>query len=206
MSFSDSCFAPTDIRFVPPLEGFSSWTDTDGEIHVIYAPDVPMPLPPRWQHVHAMPVAEAIAIAAAADTGRRMGRAARRTIDLQADARAAHALSSASPVVGAPQRLSKAAAQHRAARHPPFYAGMPCGTCGSLISAARPGTTSGGQVVHDTLSCLAITVRPATSNRSLADQVAVEWLRARATLTEQDVLREQLTPVGRWPPAMQQMQ
>lgn len=47
MSFSDSCFAPTDIRFVPPSEGYSSWTDTDGEIHVIYAPDVPLPLPPR---------------------------------------------------------------------------------------------------------------------------------------------------------------
>ena len=69
------------------MEGYSSWTDTDGEIHVIYAPDVPLPLPPRWLHVHAMGVAEAIAIAAAADTGRRLGRAARSTIDLQADAR-----------------------------------------------------------------------------------------------------------------------
>ena len=72
---------------------------------------------------------------------------------------------------GAPQRLSKAAAQHRAARHPrgphgmPPYAGMPCDTCGHLISAVRPGTTSGGQVVHDTQSCLA------TSSHSLADHV-----------------------------------
>ena len=76
------------------------------------------------------------------------------TMDLQADAHVAHVLSSAPPVIGAPLRLSKAAAQHRAARHPPFYAGMPCGTCGGLISAVHPGTTSGGQVVHDTLSCL----------------------------------------------------
>ena len=83
---------------------------------------------------------------------------------------------------------------------------MPCGTCGGLISAVRPGTTSGGEVVHDTLSCLAITVRSAAGNRSLADQVAVERLRARATLTEQAVLRDQLTPVGRWTPSMQQMQ
>ena len=162
-------------------------------MHVIYAPDVRLPLPPAYQRLHTMGVTEAVSIAAAAE-------AARSALALPGAARGG------SQVIGAPKRLGAAASQHRAARHPPFYAGMPCGTCSELISAVRPGTTSGGQVVHDTLSCLAITARRATGSLSLTDQVALERLSARASTSSQEVLREQLAPIGRWTPSMQQMQ
>ena len=74
LSFSqDSGCPPSDARFVPPASGYSRWTDAEGVVHLIYAPDVHLPLPPAYQRdgVRSMSVAEAVPIAAAAETARR---------------------------------------------------------------------------------------------------------------------------------------
>ena len=92
LSFSmDSGFPPADARFRPPESGYSHWTDAVGEVHVICAADVPLPLPPRWLHVHAIGVPEAVAIAAAAEAAR----------SAQAPPGAAR---DGTPAIGAPQR------------------------------------------------------------------------------------------------------
>ena len=67
----DSGFPPSDARFRPPASDYSHWTDAEGVVHVIYAPDVRLPLPPAYQRVHTMGVPEAVSIAAAAEAARR---------------------------------------------------------------------------------------------------------------------------------------
>ena len=72
LSYSmDSTWPPTDPRFIPPVSGYSHWTDNAGVVHVIYAPDVHLPLPPAYQRVDTMGVREAVAIAVAAEEARR---------------------------------------------------------------------------------------------------------------------------------------
>ena len=67
----DSGFPPTDARYRPPVFGYSHWTDAEGEVHLIYGPETPLPLPPTYQLVHTMSSAEADVIAAAAEADRR---------------------------------------------------------------------------------------------------------------------------------------
>ena len=48
LSFSqDSGWPPSDARFLPPASGYSHWTDAEGVVHLIYAPDVCTCLCPR---------------------------------------------------------------------------------------------------------------------------------------------------------------
>ena len=71
LSYSaDTTWPPTDPRFIPPESGYSHWTDEDGVVHVIYAPDVHLPLPPAYQQVDTMGVREAVAVAVAAEETR----------------------------------------------------------------------------------------------------------------------------------------
>ena len=66
-----SCYPPTDARYRPRESGYWHWVDDADEVHVIYGPDIPLPLPPSYQHVHTMSAAEADLIAAASEAERR---------------------------------------------------------------------------------------------------------------------------------------
>ena len=71
LSFSvDSGLPPSDANFQLPISGWTHWTDDIGMLHVIYADDIGLPLPPAYEGVHTMGATEAWSLAALAGWAR----------------------------------------------------------------------------------------------------------------------------------------